>query len=162
MKPIINSEKRIPQTTLTTIAQFAVVRTDLVSATQGADVTKAIEVDVGTVVKAIYLEYWLIGGETAQGSTFTATLEKSPGGGNVPDSTTMGDLNAYENKKNILYTTQGLVAESAANPTPVIRMWIKIPKGKQRFGNGDRLIWAVKAVTGSLDMCGFAIFKAYN
>ncbi len=72
------------------------------------------------------------------------------------------NLGAYPNKKNILYTTQGILADANdGGPTiPLIRGWIKIPKGKQRMGLDDRIVVNITAV-GALRLCGISTFKEY-
>ena len=161
MRPIINSEKRIVQTTKTTTMQGAVQTITYVNANQSPTGGNPNQVAVGTVVKAIYCEVW-INGDGAQPPTVTVTLEKLIGDSSFPDFASMANLNVYTNKKNILECHQGLVGDSNANPVPFFRHWVKIPKGKQRFGNGDKLVLTISAITENIEMCGLAIFKAYN
>ncbi len=124
-------------------------------------VNAAFEVIEGNVVKAVYLEYWVIG--TFSLGSFVVTVEKSPAGAGPPTFTELALLDSYQNKKNILYTTQGLMAEDNQNPTPVLRQWIKIPKGKQRFGLEDRLRINFASLTGEdLQFCGFTLYKSYS
>ncbi len=159
---MVNAEKRIGQVTLTTIAEFASEHIELVNVKQdlGAGAV-ATEVGPGTTVKAVYLEMWLIGQGNAI-ATATATVTKIPTGAANPTNGELGDLNTYPNKKNILQMHQGLIGENDSNPTPFFREWIPIPKGKQRFGLGDRLVLSIRSITGVTDICGFFIFKAYN
>ncbi len=92
---------------------------------------------------------------------FTITLEKVPGAGNTITFTESTDLFSYANKKNIIYTTQGLASnDGIAAPIPVIRQWFKIPKGKQRMGLGDT--WNLNVSSRGSDdliMCGFMTYK---
>ncbi len=122
------------------------------------------EVKQGSLIKAVYFEIWLSGTQaTGIVSQFTVTIEKLIGG--QPDMTLAQALNLhnYPNKKNIFYTTQGIV-NSAANgtpTTPIFRQFILIPKGKQRFGLGDRLVINIAAVL-SLRRCGMQTYKEYT
>ncbi len=162
VRPIINSEKRIVQTSLTQVTAGNVANVTLAIAKQDPLATSPQDVKVGTSIKAIFVEYWFIG-SAAQPPTVTATISKIPGGVPVPDALQMQDLNGWNNKKNILKTTQGFVGDSNTNPVPLFREWIKIPKGKQRFGISDRIVLSVKAiVTDDVEFCGVAVFKAYN
>ncbi len=119
----------------------------------------ANEVAEGSAIKAVYVELWLIGGTADQ--FFTITLEKVPGAGNVQTFTESTNLFAYVNKKNILYTTQGLAPnDGVGQPVPVIRQWFKIPKGKQRWGLNDNLNLNIASRgDGTITVCGFFTYK---
>ncbi len=162
MKAIINSEKRIFQLTLTSLLTGVAVNIDLIKVVQdigtGVD---AREVLPGTVIKAVYVELWYLGA-AQQPTTMTTCIIKLPGDAPGPDADDLGSLNSYNNKKNILETHQGIVGDANANPIPAFRGWIKIPKGKQRFGLGDKLIVSNKSITEDTELCGVVIFKAYN
>ncbi len=161
VRPIINSEKRIVQLTLTNIATGVADLTDLIAGEQDPTASAPNEVSAGTVVKAIYAELWLMA-DSQQPATITTLIVKVPNGGSGPSAGEMTNLNAYNSKKNILEMHQGLIGDANTNPTPFYRGWIKIPKGKQRFGIGDKLVLAVKSITDGTQMCGVFIFKAYN
>ncbi len=161
MKPVINSEKRIVQTTLTEVMAGAVGNINLINCVQDPTASAPQEIRAGTVVKAVYLEYWLLA-SSQQPSTQTLLIEKLSSGQVAVDTTQIANLNGYENKKNILETHQGLVGDANSNPIPVFRGWVKIPKGKQRFGFGDKLTLTLKSITEDTQLCGIAIFKAYN
>ncbi len=104
---------------------------------------------------------WVQGAGAQPGAT-TIIVEKLPGVGTNITAGEMAALDDYNNKKNIFYTTQGLVGDSNTNPAPLIRQWIKIPKGKQRFGLGDRLQFTILGLVDDIEFCGLAIYKAYN
>ncbi len=161
MRPIINSEKRILQISLGNVSALAVTGTTLVDCVQDPTASAPDAVPPGTVVKALYLELWLLG-SGQQPNTSTVLVEKRVGLSDPPDFAQMQNLNAYTNKKNILETHQGLVGDANTNPSPFFRGWIKIPKGKQRFGIGDRMGLMISAITEDLQFCGICIFKAYN
>ncbi len=162
MRAPIHSQKHYVQMSLSTVTTASEVDIDLVVAAAIADVNQVFEVVEGAVVKAIYIELWAIGSVSNQ--FFTVILQKLSSGATPATITDMAALGAYTNKKNILYTTQGLASnDGIAAPIPIMRQWFKIPKGKQRFGLGDQLVLQV-ASRGSDDIifCGFATYKEYT
>ncbi len=162
VRPIINSQKHMLQSSLFSVGGTSIV--NVVPCFVDESPTGTQQVAVGTVVKAIYCEYWLQG-EATQPTTVVITVEKiSSGGPNMTFADSI-DLFDYSNKKNIFYTTQGIVGDANSNPIPFLRQWIKIPKGKQRFGKGDSLVVNFSCLTpdpDGLEVCGIAIYKAYN
>ncbi len=161
MRPIINSEKRISQVTLSSSLMGVVANNKIVDCVQDPNLALASNVAPGTIVKAVYVEIWLLGAGQ-QPTTFTAMIYKTNSNAGSIDATEMTDVNAYTNKKNIFEMHQGIVGDANANPTPVFRNWIKIPKGKQRFGLGDVLRFSVKSITEDTEFCGLFIFKVYT
>ncbi len=149
------------QITLSTIPVTTVANNNIVDVRQDPTASAPTNVAAGTVVKAVFVEMWYLG-TGQQPPTMTVILHKVSSGGTDPDSTEMGNLNAWENKKNILATHQGIVGDANANPVPMFREWIAIPKGKQRFGLGDRLVLSAKSITDEVQFCGHFVFKAYN
>ena len=159
MRPIIHSVKHYVQASLTTVTTGVTNSTLLVSAVESTTANLVNEVPEGSVVKAVFLEIWAIGSVSNQ--FFTAILEKTPAGSAAATTAQMAALGTYANKKNILYTTQGLASnDGIAAPIPIIRQWFKIPKGKQRFGLGDNLRFNITS-RGSDDIiiCGFSTYK---
>ncbi len=163
MKPIIQSRKHYIQVNLTTETTLATINAEqIILAVAPSAVNTAKEVETGSIVKAVYVEMWLTSDDTA-GSSFVMSLEKVDGG--VPAAMTYTqsiDLENYVNKKNILYTTMGLVGPNDEQPLPLIRQWFKIPKGKQRFGLGDTFRLNISAITNGLTWCGFFTYKEYS
>ncbi len=160
----INSVKHFVTKTNAELASGAVAGLTLVDAVAKSTVRTATnQVDEGSVIKAIHLEYWLNGQGTELTGTsqFVVIVEKLPAGGTAADATDMANLQSYENKKNILYTTQGVIAGQGAQSIPVLRDWIKIPKGKQRFGLDDKFVVSFFASGFAMDICGIAIYKEY-
>ncbi len=159
VRPIINSEKKIIQFSLATAAFGLAVTKNIALAKTSP--TVAVDVAVGSVIKAVYLELWVMA-ESAQPGATTVILEKLPGVGTNITAAEMAALDDYNNKKNIFFTTQGLVGDSNTNPSPLIRQWIKIPKSKQRFGLTDRLQFTILGLIDNIEFCGLAIYKVYN
>ncbi len=130
----------------------------LVDAIVAPAVASAISVKEGAIIKAVYVEFW-VSGVTAE-KTVSACIVKLPGGSVSPTFTEMTNMGTYNNKKNVLEFHQGL-APTGGNIIPIFRGWIKIPKGKQRFGFSDQLILAVSANGTNVNLCGFTTFKEY-
>ncbi len=160
----INSIKHYVHQTNQPIASGAVISIVIADAVIAPATAAASQVHEGSVLKAIYLEFWL-GGDGSSGleTTFTLMVEKKRD--LEPDATfaNMSNLGAYPNKKNILYVTQGIVPAmlDGGMTIPLVRGWFKIPKGKQRFGLDDQFMVTVASVDNSR-ICGFATYKEYN
>ncbi len=158
MKPVINTEKHIVQVSLNTVTAGNIL--NLVWANAVAVPTAVLtEVREGCIIKAIYLEMWITSNDSSS-STGIVTLEKVEGA----DATLMttgesAGLGSYNNKKNIFHTQMGLVPPNTQHPLASVKGWFKIPKGKQRFGLGDRIVLNVHGQSNSLQMCGFGLYK---
>ncbi len=162
MKAPISSTKHYVQFTEFAVASASVTTNLLIDAVAVVDKNTPAEVEEGSIIKAVYIELWLLASQSTPGS-FVVILEKQNGGISNPGFSNMTTLGDYRNKKNILYTTQGLLAENNSNPTPVMRQWFKIPKGKQRFGLDDQLKVQIAAIGAeSIDGCSFATYKEYT
>ncbi len=126
----------------------------------------ATDVEEGAVVKAIYVEWWIVNDGAASLTTqFTLSVEKLPTGNPLMTFTQSQNMGSYPNKKNVLFTTQGIIGSATTQaPIPIIRNWVLIPKGKQRFGLGDRIVTNISNVAGAdnLVRCGIATFKEYK
>ncbi len=161
VRPTINSEKHLRAISLTTIDDNTAQSFVLIDAVVAPSVSS--QVRVGAVVKAIHVELWYLS-SSAQPTFHVSTIEKLVSGQIDPTSVQMSALHDYPNKKNIFKTSQGLVGDANSNPIPVFREWIPIPKGKQRFGLGDRLIITVAArgeAANDVEVCGMNIYKEY-
>ncbi len=161
VRPTINSEKHYVQQSITPIASGAINVTTCIITAKAQSVGGANEVRIGSSVKAIYIERWIRGSDAGVGSSYILAVEKSPAGSADLAAGSIAALDGYANKKNVFFTSQGLINDDTNDATPVLRQWIKIPKGKQRFGQGDTLKIALFAQGGSLDFCGLQIFKEY-
>ncbi len=159
MRPVIHSQKHYVQQSRSTVATVALNTIDIILAVEGTIANAVDEVIEGAIIKAVYVEMWLI--DAGAAGSFSITLEKRPSNLGAIAFATSQALGAYGNKNNILYTTQGLTPnDGLTGPMPVIRQWFKIPKGKQRFGLGDKLVLNI-ANMGANDLfhCGFFIYK---
>ena len=159
---MINSEKHIVQHNRATVSGPGGVQNfNIVSVlAQGAVASNPQDVTIGTEIKACWVEIWVSGSNNEQ-TACTAVVVKTPADADAPDNTEMATLHNYANKKNILHTFQGIVGDTAStNPVPIIRQWIRIPKGKQRFGLGDKFRLVLQAKDTDLEVCGFSLYKA--
>ncbi len=162
MRPPIVSRKHIVQFTQYTVNSATVTTHVPVKAVPIQDVNSNFEVVEGSVVKAIFVEMWLLGAGTFQ-STFVVIIEKLPVNAASPTFTEMTSLDSYDNKKNVLFISQGVLAGSGGNPTPVLRQWIKIPRGKQRFGLQDEINISIAAIgSDNITGCEFEVYKSYS
>ncbi len=159
MRPIIQTTKHYVQQSRSQVATVAITNIDISHAVVMASNNLVDEVLEGALVKAVFVEMWLL--DSANDGSFVITLEKVNGGMPAMTFASINALGFYANKKNVLYTTQGLSPNNAVgNPIPIIRQWFKIPKGKQRQGLGDKLVLNI-ANNGlnDLEFCGFFTYK---
>ena len=162
VRAMVHSIKHYIQTSIATIVAGAKLDITLVSAVDTADKTALNEVEEGNTVKACFNEYWIRSSEASPGS-FIAVLYKLPGAGTKFSLAQLAALGSAENKKNILWSSQGLVNDQDADALGMMRGWYKIPKSKQRFGLGDELVLTVFA-QGAIDLviCGLTTYKEYS
>ncbi len=164
MKAPIHSKKHIFQISQATVAQAAVGTQTIVLALEGAPSTP-FHVEEGSLVKACYVEFWVSQDSASVVGSYTIILYKDPGGNAQATAANLAALHDYDNKKNILFTAQGLLTPNDGGQVPVLRNWYKIPKGKQRFGLGDALRVAIRnnnATAIDINFCGLAVFKEYT
>ncbi len=162
MRPIIKSTKHYVQMSLSTIAAGARLTVILAEGVDIVDKNDPDEVEEGAVLKACYVELWTQ--QDGNDGSEVIILAKEMEAGIGPSTTEMAALSDYNNKKNILFTHQGLASnESIGNPIPIMRGWYKIPKSKQRFGLGDKLnLTLFNPSANVLTFCGFATYKEYT
>ena len=162
VRPVVHSTKHYVQITRSTV--LTVVRNieTLVLAVEGTTANLVDEVTEGAIVKAVYIELWLL--NSSNDGSDVVTLVKDTHALFGPTFIEMNSLGTYTAKKNILFTHQGLSSNNGVgNPINVMRGWFKIPKSKQRFGLGDSLRLSI-ANNGpsTLEYCGFATYKEYT
>lgn len=162
MRPPIHSVKHIVQSPISEITTGTAENILICTAVESTIANLSTEVPEGSVIKAVYVEMWLQ--NTSSLGHSIVVLEKTSLTNNGATFTNLGNLFAYINKKNILFTHEGLTSNDGnANPLPVIRQWFKIPKGKQRFGLGDRLFLSISNPSANgLNRCGMFIYKEYS
>ncbi len=161
MKNPIQSVKHYNQYPITTVVDGVIAKRDFVVAKELTAISSPVDTPEGAVVKAVFLEMWVIGSGNQNG-TFIMTIDKQSGPLSDMTVTNLNNLGSYNNKKNVLYVTQGLFPEADNNPINIYRTWIKIPKGKQRFGLGDKLVMNLIGQGADIKFCGFITFKHYQ
>ncbi len=162
MRAPIHSQKHYVQVTLSTATTGTTNTEVFIQAVESTVANTVSEVVEGALVKAVFIELWVIGGTADQ--FFTIIIEKRPSARAAATHAQMASLGTFPNKKNILYTSQGLAPnDGVGQPVPVIRQWFKIPRGKQRMGLGDLLSLNISSRgDGTLTYCGFATYKEYT
>ncbi len=160
--PINSIKHYVPQANIA-ITSGNIVNFLVVDAVVAPAISNAFDVTEGAVIKAVYVEIWLASNAgAASESQFVLTIEKKRDQEADMTNTQALNLGSYPNKKNILYTTQGILGSLAVTGTvPVVRNWVLIPKGKQRFGSNDQFMINVAAV-GGMQMCGITTYKEYR
>ncbi len=161
VRPMVHSTKHYVQQSIGQVAAGAVVNTEIVRGVTVADKNTVLECEEGTSVKAIYLELWVRSTGTGA-SSFVFIFCKRPSNTGSPSVAEMAALGDWDNKKNILYTTQGLINDVDSSALNLYKGWIKIPKGKQRIGLQDIFSWHLSAVAQAIDFCGFCTYKEYQ
>ncbi len=162
VRAMVHSTKHYAQMPITVVATGVRDQNTLALAVEGTLANLATEVVEGSSIKAVYVEMWLQNqGDLGE---FIATLSKNQENQSGPTFAQMADLTAYTNKKNILWTSQGLTSnDGVSGPVNIIHQWIKIPKSKQRFGLGDALTFNIANVSSNnLNRCGFSTYKEYS
>ncbi len=163
--PIV-SVKHFVALTNQTVNSAGLLSLVIVDAVSVGDAHSAVsDVTEGSLVKAVHMDHWVLNnGGTGTIGQYTAILEKVPAGQAGSTAAQLLSLTAYPNKKNILHTFQGNLSAAidGANALSYMQGWFKIPKGKQRFGLGDRLILSMTPTGQQVNVCGMSIFKEYQ
>ncbi len=159
MKPRVQTRKHYVQWTITPVAVGTTVNEFIANSVPLQDANTANEVVEGATVSAIYIELWVIGQSDSASGNFLGSLYKKTGGDSSMTQAEHVALFDYDNKKNVLYHTQGITNDGVANATPFIRQWFKIPKGKQRMGLNDAWLLSLSTQAEAVNYCGFALYK---
>jgi len=162
VRPMVHSVKHYVQYPIDQIGTGARQSIPIVTAVARDDVNLANEINEGSSVKAVFFEMWFQ--NEGNLGEFIMTITKDPDGGVGPSFGEMATLNDFSNKKNILYTTQGLTSnDGISGPINIIRSFLRIPKSKQRFGLGDSINICISNVSANdLVRCGFSTYKEYS
>ncbi len=162
VRPMVHSTKHYVQYPIDAIAAGTKQGVVIVNSVAVVNKNLASEVEEGSSVKAVFFELWLH--SDTQDGEFVVTVSKEQENGTGPTFAQMAALNSYDNKKNILYTSQGLTSNDAiSGPINIIRSWIKIPKSKQRMGLGDTINLSISNVSAdTLNRCGMSTYKEYS
>ncbi len=161
----INSNKHYVHRTNAVITGGVVDSIVAVDATSAPASTNPFDVEEGSIVKAIHFEYWLLSnGATGSDVQFIVIVEKVPSNQASVTAAQIVNLGAYPNKKNILFTSHGVLgaAVDGQGSLPVLNSWILIPKGKQRQGLGDRIVTTFLPIGENVNICGLATYKEFR
>ncbi len=161
----INSIKHYVHKSNSQIASGANTVITVVSAVVAPATGTAAEVIQGSIIKAVHCEIWVLpDGATDVTDQFNLAIYKAPIGIGAMSVTDMLNMGSYQNKKNILYSSQGVLGPSldGQGGVPVIRGWVLIPKGKQRFGLEDQFLVTVGSTGTTMRVCGLFTFKEYR
>ncbi len=161
--PVVTTKHYVDQTNVA-LASGAIAVVSLIDGVaRSTERTSTNMVDEGAVIKAIYIEWWL-NGSGASGATtqFDFIVYKLPGVGTNPTAADLLNKQAWDNKKNILFTSHGNLGGVGNSSIPIIRQWLMIPKGKQRFGLNDRLQIALTTTGEAFQHCGFSTYKEFD
>ncbi len=161
VRAIVTSRKHIIQNSLLSTASGAVTNITLANVVDRSAANTNLEIVQGSIIKAVYLEYWHTGDDAVQGSMI-AVLEKLVAGATPIAAGQIAALDSYDNKRNVLHTFMGLLGPNTQVPMTSVKGWFKIPKGKQRFSVGDKLTFSVFGQSDGVITCGFAIYKEYT
>ncbi len=162
VRPMVHSTKHYVQFAIDQIVTATRQNVVLANSVESTVADASFEVAEGSSIKAIYVELWLQNQGTLGESI--VTLTKDPVADTGPSFAEMATLFSYNNKKNILFTHQGLTSnDGVSGPVNVMRGWYKIPKSKQRFGLGDKINLNISNTSSNdLNRCGFAVYKEYT
>ncbi len=160
----INTVKHYVHRSNSGVASGSISSNVIVDAVVAPATGNAFDVKESAVIKAVHIEFWLLMvGASGSTSQFAMIIEKVPSNQASVTVAQMLNLGAYTNKKNILYTTQGVLGSfiDGSPSIPIIKSWFLIPKGKQRFGLGDRLVVSMAPTGQTTNICGLSTYKEY-
>jgi len=164
MRAPIHSRKHIFQISQATVAQAAIDTQTFVQAIEGVSTAPHVVAE-GSLVKACYIEFWVSADSASVVGSYTIIVHKNPGNANPATSANLAALHDFTNKKNILFTGQGLLTPNDGGQVPIMRGWYKIPKGKQRMGLGDTMQIVLRnnnSTAIDINLCGVVIFKEFQ
>ncbi len=162
MRPSINVVKHYVQQTNTQIASGAALSLIIAAAVPNTSLpVNTRDVKEGSKIEAFYIEIWLKGLGAADADTqFNFIIFKNPGGTNDMSVSDSLNLMAYDNKKNIFFSSQGVIGGvGGGQSVPVYRNWLKIPKGKQRMGLRDEFTIFIGTTGEAMQACGLITYK---
>ncbi len=160
--PIV-SRKHYVHLTNSELASGGITSFNAVDAVVAPATASSEDVIEGSVVKAVHFEIWCGGRGAANADTqFFMAIEKLPTSAPAMTLAQSSNLGAYPNKKNVLYTTQGVLGDGTTQSVPIIRDWLLIPKGKQRMGLGDRIAVTITTLGQAMNRCGIITYKEYQ
>ncbi len=153
MRPVIHTRKEIVDSTLLGVTA-ATNSTISVASVVNDYVGTAGTVETGSVIKWIYLFVQIL--ETATTNNVDFYIIKRPSGTVNPVPGAVGGVTA---RKFVLHEEKGIPGNSNDGAYPLtFKGVIKIPKGRQRMGEGD-VIQVIARGVGVYNMCLKCIYK---
>ncbi len=160
IRPIINSIKNVENVVFAIAASTNQIR-NLAVAGDVHDTAVQNSVIQGSIIKAIWLEFWYYGLSANETNDIVDIyIFKNPGNNLTPPNP--GTIGTSNEKKFVFKSWKGLAALKSNGGMPYFwRGWIKIPKRYQRMGTDDRLQLVIRSPTTG-NMCINAIYKWYT
>ncbi len=161
----INTVKHYVHRQNTATVSAGIASIVIVDAVVAPATANSFNVKEGSLVKAIHYELWLISqGATGTFTQFDVIIEKVPSNQDSVTAAQIVNLGAYTNKKNILFSSQGVIGAGVdgQGALPVIRGWLLIPKGKQRMGLSDRIVLSFSPTGQTTNNCGLFTYKEWT
>ncbi len=167
----IMSKKNIVDTSGIAAAVTNTIAQTTIDAVDNPVIANVAEVQTGSTVSSIFYSVYVIseGGEVANEVPLVDFyFIKVPGGiwatftgANLP---TPGATGSHLNKRHILHTEKGLAGGGDASLAGVPMVWkgvIKIPRGRMRMGENDKMLVCLRCNFAS-KFCIQAIYKYYQ
>ncbi len=164
----INTVKHVVDTSTIIAAGVSTVLQNSVITVDTALLANAADIDAGSKISSIFYSIYVFseGGELANEVPLTDFyFLKNPGNTwgafNATNLPTPGASGVHINKRHILHEEKGLAGGGDASLTGVPMVFkgsIRIPRGRQRFGQSDRFLVAIKTQFNS-KVCVKAIYK---
>ncbi len=161
LRPVINQKH---ESTWTFLVQNASTNQsiDLIAGTESP--VTANEVDIGSIVKGIFVEFNLNGVNNSGASqVFHWLISKNPGGFIAP---TANVYNA-DNKKFILKRGMEMLPEVPLDSGGTVQtkriFFLPLPPRLRRFDDGDKLqLKYISSSASSINFCGIFIFREFK
>ncbi len=152
------------ETTWTFLAQNASTTQEVILVHGQENPTTGVEVDIGSIVKGVYIEFNLNGVDNSGASqVFHWKVEKKP----ALMSVTAPNSYMQDDKKFILKRGMEMLPEVPLGSGGTVQtkriFFVKFPPRIRRFDDDDKVVFQyISSSTSSINFCGFAIFKEFK
>ncbi len=160
MRPVINSIKNEINSVQGVVAATNLVL-EIAKAVDNRVTANATEVNNGSVIKAIWVEFWYYGLSASNtNDIFDAYIIKNPGNNLTnPNPGTVGTSNE---KKFVIKEWKGLTGNKSLGGSPYwFRGWVKLPRRYWRMGTDDIWFLVVRSPTTG-NFCSKFIYKWFS
>ncbi len=152
----VNSVKNILDGTFLGVAAGVITTADVIT-NVNTYAGGAIEVPTGAVIRGIYLFVQIQ--PQAVASQVDMYVGKFPPGSVLP---VPGATGGNVNRRFILHEEKGIPgAANNGSPPHTFRGYVKLPRGRQRIGETDRIVVRISSAT-AYDACVKSIYKWYS